>query len=205
MFAGRSGLVLAALAVALLVGAVVTALTGNLHLSFGPLVVGAGLWVFFAVFLRDPDRPVGSHVVSAADGVVNFITTDLGRLTVAVFMNVYDVHVNRFPLGGNIIGIEDGGQGYRLAFRPGASKNRQRRYRLSTAVGEVEVIQMTGWFARRLVSYVKTGETRAKGDRLGMIRFGSRVDVILPADKVRPTVRRGEHVKAGVTTIAEVL
>ncbi|HEV2230584.1 MAG TPA: phosphatidylserine decarboxylase, partial [Thermoplasmata archaeon] len=85
-----------------------------------------------------------------------------------------------------------------------AQHNLQRSYRLETEIGEVEVIQMTGLVARRLVSLVREGERRAKGDRLGMIVLGSRVDLLLPSDRVRVSAAIGDRVRAGETPIARV-
>jgi phosphatidylserine decarboxylase len=163
------------------------------------LTIGLG---FLAVFLRDPERAPGSDIVSAADGRVQRVEREGARWRVAVFMNVTDVHVNRFPMDATVVSIEDAGSGHRPAFVPDASHNAQRRYLLATPLGEVELIQMTGALARRLVSWVRPGEHHAKGDRLGMIALGSRVDLLLPAHLVVPCVRRGDRVRAGRTTVA---
>ena len=118
-------------------------------------------------------------------------------------MNVTDVHVNRFPIDGRVDWIGGSGSGFRFAFDAEARHNVQKSYRLLTALGPVEIVQMTGWFARRIVSYVHEADFRAKGERLGMIRFGSRVEVRLPAARIHPVAQIGQRVKAGVTTIAE--
>ncbi|MCI4348208.1 MAG: phosphatidylserine decarboxylase [Thermoplasmata archaeon] len=162
----------------------------------------AGAWAFFAIFFRDPERVPGAGAVSAADGRVTLVAEEEGRWRIAVFMNVTDVHVNRFPLDAGVEGIEDSGEGFRPAYVPDATHNVQRRYRLSTRRGPVDVIQMTGVAARRLVSLVQVGEAYHKGDRLGMILLGSRVDVLLPVASFRPSVKPGDHVKAGQSTIA---
>jgi len=166
------------------------------------LVVATGLWTFFAVFFRDPKRAPGEGIVSAADGVVRAVEREGERWRISVFMNVTDVHVNRLPLDARIEGIEDGGAGFRPAYRPDAEHNVQRAYALATRLGSVEVVQMTGILARRLVSFVPVGWDGRKGDRFGMIVLGSRVDVVLPADRLTPTVRVGDRVRAGTTTIA---
>ena len=167
------------------------------------LVTLWALWVFFAVFFRDPERSPGAHIVSAADGRVREVSDDGEWLTVSTFMNVTDVHVNRFPMTGRVDAVERAGAGFRPAFGEAARHNVRCHYRLSTALGEVEVIQMTGLVARRLVPLVAVGESHAKGDRLGMILLGSRVDVRLPSSKVRPLVERGARLRAGETPIAE--
>ena len=176
------------------------------HGVFLPGIVAAavltGVWAFFATFFRDPERVPGPGVVSAADGRVTIVAEEEGRWRIAVFMNVTDVHVNRFPLDAEVVGIDDSGKGFRPAYVPDAIHNVQRRYRLDTRFGPVEVIQMTGIVARRLVSLVHLGEDHPKGDRLGMILLGSRVDLLLPVGFFRPAVKPGDHVWAGRSTVA---
>lgn len=167
-------------------------------------VLLAAVLVFLLAFFRDPDRRVGLEVVSAADGRVRAVERTGDRWAISVFMNVGDVHVNRAPIAGAVEAIESGGHGFRPAFRPDAERNVQRRYRLRTAIGPVEVVQITGIVARRLVSFVTVGSTLEKGERFGMIVLGSRVDVLLPADRVEPAVTPGQRVVAGVTPIAKV-
>jgi phosphatidylserine decarboxylase len=166
------------------------------------LVLGAGFWMFFAGFFRDPERAVGEGIVSAADGVVRAVTVDGERTRVSVFMNVTDVHVNRMPLDGTFSRIGTGGSGYRPAYQSDADRNVARTYDLDTVFGPVQIVQITGIVARRLVSFVGTGESRKKGDRFGMIVLGSRVDVLLPNSRVNVTVQTGDRVWAGRTTIA---
>ena len=160
------------------------------------------LWGFFAVFFRDPERVPGEGVVSAADGRVTIVAEEDGRWRIAVFMNVTDVHVNRFPLDAEVVSIDDSGEGFRPAYAPDATHNVQRRYLLSTGYGPVEVIQMTGIVARRLVSLVRPSEDHRKGERLGMILLGSRVDVLIPVGSFRPSVKPGDRVRAGSSTVA---
>jgi phosphatidylserine decarboxylase len=169
----------------------------------GLLLLALALAGFFAVFFRDPDRTPGEGVVSAADGRVRAVERDGERWRVSVFMNVSNVHVNRFPVTGRVDAIAVSGAGHRPAYRADARHNVQQSFRLSTGLGPVEVVQMTGIFARRLVSLVGVGAERTKGDRLGMVVFGSRVDVLLPAARVVPTVRVGDVVHAGTSTIAQ--
>jgi len=173
----------------------------NLPWAVG-LVAYAGVWSFFAVFFRDPERRPGAGVVSAADGHVRAVEREGDRWRVSVFMNVTDVHVNRFPVDGEVREVTEGGSGFRPAYRPDADRNVSRRYLLATPLGPVEVVQITGVFARRLVSFVRVGSAGRKGDRLGMIVFGSRVDVLFPADRATPTVHVGERVLAGTSPIA---
>jgi phosphatidylserine decarboxylase len=166
------------------------------------LAAGFAVWLFFAAFLRDPERTIGDGIVSAADGRVRAVERVGDSWRISVFMNVTNVHVNRFPVGGRVIGIEGSGAGFRAAYRPDAEGNVQRRYRILTSLGVVEVVQITGVVARRLVSFVEVGSLGNRGDRLGMIVLGSRVDVLLPAHRATPVVAVGDRVSAGSSTIA---
>jgi phosphatidylserine decarboxylase len=166
------------------------------------LGAAAALWMFLVVFFRDPERTPGGGVVSAADGRVRAVEREGDRWRISVFMNVTDVHVNRLPLDARIASVGDAGSGYRPAYRPDAAHNVRRSYLLSTALGPVEVVQMTGILARRLVSFVRPGAEGRKGDRFGMIILGSRVDVLLPCGRATPAVRVGDRVRAGESTLA---
>jgi phosphatidylserine decarboxylase len=166
------------------------------------LAIGWGFLAFFLWFFRDPERTPGPGIVSAADGRVISVGPDGERTRIAVFMNVTDVHVNRFPLAGTVTAVEEGGEGFRPAFHPDAVHNVWRKTTLATDVGEVDVVQMTGVVARRIVPFVSVGDHGEKGDRLGMIVLGSRVDVLFERSQVRPTVKAGDRVVAGVTRIA---
>jgi len=165
--------------------------------------VGAlALWGFLAWFFRDPSRPVGDGIVSAADGRVLMVGAEGDRWQIAVFMSVTDVHVNRFPMDATVTSITPAGRGFRPAYDKDATHNERLHYQLATAIGPVEVVAMTGIVARRLVPFVAAGDARAKGDRLGMIVMGSRVDVFLPKDRIVPLVVPGQRVLAGSTPIA---
>lgn len=207
MFAPRSGryLLLSAGGLVILTLGV---FAGWIPLSPAPvllLVAGWAVWSFFVVFFRDPARRAGEGIVAAADGRIRAVETEGGRLRISTFMNVTDVHVNRFPLDATVTGIETRGAGFRAAFREEARHNLRRHYALTTSLGPVEVVQMTGLVARRLVSLVGPGDQRTKGERLGMILLGSRVDVLLPAHRVAPAVQVGDRVRAGESTIAREL
>jgi phosphatidylserine decarboxylase len=195
----------------LLVGAALLLLSGTLAalgvLPHAPaffllLAAAAALWCFLLAFFRDPDRSIGEGIVSGADGRVLAVERGPERLEIQVFMGVTNVHVNRFPLSGRVLSVSDGGRGFAPAYGTAATGNVQRRYRIESAIGEVELVQITGAVARRLVSFVHEGETHGKGERLGMIVLGSRFDVRLPADRVDPLVEVGQAVRAGVTPIA---
>ena len=204
MFAPRAGPPLALGAVGLVVLGSVALLYGALHRPevAVPLAGATLAWAFLAAFFRDPDRPVGEGIVAPADGRILAVDREGDRVRVATFMGVTNVHVNRFPLDARVAAVETLGEGHRPAYRSDARHNRQRSYALETAAGPVEVVQMTGVVARRLVSLVGPGDARRKGDRLGLIVLGSRVDLLLPADRVTVVVRPGDRVRAGATTVA---
>jgi phosphatidylserine decarboxylase len=187
--------------------AVMTAVLLWNRLLFLPSVLGLvvvvwGFFLFLAYFFRDPARTPGDGIVSPADGKVLAAGPDGERTRIAVFMNVTDVHVNRVPLDGTITRIADGGEGFRPAFHPDAVHNVWRSYTMDTSIGDVEVVQMTGVVARRIVSFVQEGDKVGKGDRLGMIVLGSRVDLLFPTDRAKAKVKVGDRVRAGETCVA---
>lgn len=204
MFAPGAGRPLGAVAVVLLLvaGLVIVGVIPDRWAAVAALAVVGGLWGFLAVFFRDPSRTPGDGVVSAADGRVRAVERDGDRWRISVFMNVTNVHVNRLPLDARVESVSDAGSGFRPAYRTDADHNVRRSYRLTTPLGPVEVVQMTGVLARRLVSFVRPGADGLKGDRFGMIILGSRVDVLLPAARITPAVRVGDRVRAGESTLA---
>jgi phosphatidylserine decarboxylase len=172
----------------------------------------AGL-AFFGYFFRDPERdipPGPETMVAPADGKVVFVE-DLREdrflkgpaRRVAIFMNVFDVHVNRVPMAGKVTEQVHQPGAFKAAFRHEAGiQNEQLATGLTGEGGRrALVVQIAGLLARRIVPYVKTGEELAKGQRFGMICFGSRVDVYLPPE-VEVQVRVGDRVKAGSSIIA---
>ena len=182
------------------------------------LAPGAVLTAWCAYFFRDPPRITPARaglVVSPADGVVQMIQPaapprelDMGdapRTRVSIFMNVFSVHVNRVPAGGTV---------EKLAYRPGkffnasldkASEHNERQsvmMRLEDG-REIAFVQIAGLVARRILCQLQTGQPVKAGQRFGLIRFGSRVDVFLP-DGVSPLVCVGQTAVAGETVIADL-
>lgn len=165
-----------------------------------------------AAFFRDPERDVPedqSAVVAASDGKV--LSVERVRddrfgpdefLRVAVFLSVFDVHVNRAPVAGRVVDyfVTDGG--FAAAMRPEAEHNVAAYTVLDTARGKVVVAQRTGLVARRIVQRAPVGALLAKGERFGLIRFGSRTDVYLPAGAAEPLVAPGDRVLGGASVIA---
>jgi phosphatidylserine decarboxylase len=170
-----------------------------------PLLALALFWlVLFLVFFRDPERVPASGLVAPADGRVCVIREEGDRLRIGTFMNVYNVHVNRAPLAGTLRSVEDRGGPKRPAFSAEAEGNSQKRYRFDTAIGPVDVVQITGIVARRCVAFKAAGDRCERGERIGMIVFGSRVDVVVAKERVALQVRVGQRVRAGADTLAEV-
>jgi phosphatidylserine decarboxylase len=165
-----------------------------------------------AAFFRDPERnvPDDEHaIVAASDGKVlsveRLVDTRLGDdefLRIAVFLSVLDVHVNRSPVAGRVADyfVEDGG--FAAAMKPEAEHNVAAYTVLDTPRGTVVVAQRTGLIARRIVQRAPIGSMLAKGERFGLIRFGSRTDVYLPATAAEAAVTPGEKVHGGSTVIA---
>jgi len=168
---------------------------------------GAAGGCFLAVgfFFRDPDRrtpAVEGAVVSAADGrVVGIREVGLGGVQVSVFLSVFDVHVNRIPFSGRVRTVQRRPGRFFWAFAERASsENEQVAVEIETAGRTLVVKQIAGFVARRIVCRATEGAQVRRGERFGMIKFGSRVDLILPAgSEVR--VRVGDRVRAGETII----
>ena len=173
------------------------------------LLLGVALFVGF--FFRNPERTVPGDelsVVSPADGrviAVGEIEEPDGSkaLRIGVFLSIFDVHVNRAPVSGRVLAVERGGDAYLAAFDPRAEdRNVCCTLTLEREDGvRVRVKQITGLIARRIVCHPRVGEFLRRGDRYGLIRFGSRTDVVLPAD-ADPRVRRGDRVRGGSSVIA---
>jgi phosphatidylserine decarboxylase len=168
-------------------------------LAAAPLsaLTGAMLW-----FFRDPDRTPGEgRVLSPADGVVQSIDPwPDGRTRVAIFMSPVNVHVNRAPLAGNVTSVQHVAGGFMPAFNKDSDQNERVVWHFETALGDIEMVQIAGAVARRIVPYVTTGAKVERAERIGLIRFGSRVDIYLP-EGISPAVAVGEKTVAGVTRI----
>jgi phosphatidylserine decarboxylase len=168
-----------------------------------------------AAFFRDPERDIPAEpdaVVAASDGRVLSVERmhddrfgDGEFLRIAVFLSVFDVHVNRTPVAGRVADffVTDGG--YVNAMKPGAEHNVAAYTVLDTTRGTVVVAQRTGLIARRIVQRAPVGSLLARGERMGLIRFGSRTDVYLPADAAESLVAPGDKVIGGASVIARWL
>jgi len=169
------------------------------------LVLGA----FVLYFFRDPQRTIPTDpdvIVSPADGhIIEVVEEALGAIPgqrISIFLSIFDVHVNRSPVAGRISAIEYRKGRFYAAMRGRASaENEQNIIHVSSDRGEVVFKQIAGWIARRIICWKSVGDSVTRGDRVGMIRFGSRVDVWMP-DKVEILVRRGQHVAGGSSILA---
>ena len=198
------------------IGLVATIILANLWSPFG--WIGAIITVWICYFFRDPVRIVPQReglVISPADGRISQIAQSLPppeldlpaepMTRVSIFMNVFDCHVNRSPVTGRIA---------RIAYRPGkflsadldkaSDDNERNGFIIETGAARYGVVQIAGLVARRIVCWTSQGESVTVGQRLGMIRFGSRVDVYLP-EGVRPLVGIGQKTVAGETILADAL
>lgn len=153
-------------------------------------------------FFRDPDREIADdRVLSPADGVVQSIMPwHDGRTRVAIFMSPLNVHVNRAPLAGTVASVEHVPGGYVPAFNKESEHNERVVWHFDTEIGDVEMVQIAGAVARRIVPYAERDAKVEQGERVGLIRFGSRVDVYLPRG-VEAGVDVGQTTTAGVTRL----
>jgi len=198
--------------------AIFAAITLLLFLIWGPLGwIGAGLTVWCYYFFRDPERVTPARpglIVSPADGIVSLIEPavppaelglpDVPLTRVSVFMSVFNCHVNRAPVAGRVA---------KVAYRPGkffnasldkaSADNERNGIVIEMADGRaLPVVQIAGLVARRIVCFTGEGRRLGRGERFGLIRFGSRLDVYLP-EGVVPLVRVGQTMVAGESVMAE--
>jgi phosphatidylserine decarboxylase len=170
------------------------AIAGSWYMSAVALVG----FIFMIFFHRDPDRlPRGDGMVSPADGRIIQATPE----KITIFMGAYDVHVNRAPLDGTVRSIEYRKGSHMPAFLNRACHNQQNRIRMETDDGDLELRQITGTIVREIVCYVRPGDHVLRGERIGMIRFGSRVEASIPKG-YKLQVGLGDKVRAGETVVA---
>jgi len=180
----------------------------------GALAIGLSLYIpgilllflagFVAFFFRNPRREIPSDprvIVSPADGKVVKIER-VGNVTrLSIFLSIFDVHVNRSPMAGRIEAIDYKKGKFKAAFNHAASVENERNT-IMVSQGNVKLVftQIAGIIARRIVCWKKVGDTVGKGELVGLIRFGSRVDVLFPAGTTA-TVTVGTRVRGGSTPI----
>ena len=198
----------------LIVFALIAALgiiAGNI---LGYIIAGISglLFLFTAFFFRDPKRkiPAGEdNIVSPADGIIigvdNVKDSDVGDSDrVIIFMNLHNVHINRAPCGGKVEKIRHHDGKFLKAFKPEASlENERTEMVLSTNWGPVKVVQIAGIIARRIVCRAVPGDELARGQKYGIIHFGSRVEVFIPQGKAKILVKNGDKVLAGESILGQ--
>jgi len=176
-------------------------------LFVGGMLVCLALFVFY--FFRNPGRKIPMEpgvVVSPADGRIVVIKEEenAGRpgKRVSIFLAIWNVHVNRSPAAGTITKLDYKPGKFMAAWAEGASlENEQNVFTLASEHGEIVFKQIAGWVARRVVSWKKTGDTVGRGELVGLVRFGSRVDLWLP-EGAEIAVKVGDSVKGGSSAIA---
>lgn len=173
--------------------------------------VGASAALASVAFFRDPERPLDPEpdtVYATADGVIVGVEEASDpwlseqALRISTFLALYDVHVIRSPVAGSITLSEDLPGGFAPAFLGRAGANLRKRLAIESPAGRVVVVQIAGMLARRITSWTDAGSSLGTGQRIGLIHFGSRTDVLLPADRFEARVHVGQRVKAGATPIA---
>jgi len=179
---------------------------------------GLGLTVWCFYFFRNPERAVPQReglIVSPADGVVSLLVRmvppdelDLGngeRWRVSVFMNVFNCHVNRAPIGGTIGKVlYHSGKFLNASLDKASEDNERNAITIEYAPGQkIGVVQIAGLVARRILCFVSQGQQMQTGERFGLIRFGSRLDVFLP-EGIEPLVTLGQNTTAGETVLADL-
>jgi phosphatidylserine decarboxylase len=174
---------------------------------FGAVLIFLALFVLF--FFRDPERTPPADqdtIVSPADGRIMEVVEESrdGKpgQRISVFLSIFDVHVNRSPVAGRITSIEYRTGKFYAAMRGRASaENEQNSFYVQSERGEVVFKQIAGWIARRIVVWKAAGDSVVRGERVGMIRFGSRMDIWLP-EGVEIAIRPGQHVAGGTSVLA---
>jgi len=177
-----------------------------------PALLAVGVLLFF----RDPERtpegydasviaPADGKVVAVEDLPVGHLLADEAKHRIAIFMSPLNVHVNRSPVSAEVDAVKHRRGSFRAAYSAEASDvNESNAILLNSSDGfRLVVVQIAGWMARRIVCRVHRGSRLLRGERLGLIMFGSRVDVYLP-EQVRATVVPGDRVRAGASVIAQV-
>ena len=165
------------------------------------------LGLFVAYFFRDPHRAIPSDpgiIVSPADGRVVRIEAEGNDTRVSIFLSIFNVHVNRAPIGGRVESVRYRKGRFLAAFDPRASVENERNTLTMEGDGiRLECTQIAGLVARRIVCRVKAGDTLGRGERFGLIRFGSRADLLLPSN-VELGIRVGDRIQGGRSVIGRI-
>ena len=199
------------------------------------VIIAMLIMLFILYFYRDPKRviPKGNVIVSPADGKIiaiikvrpgkekeelkikkgfagkiRTLTGDLGKgafIAISIFMSPLDVHVNRSPIEGEVVSVRHSKGKFYNAARAEAFENEKTETIIDSKIGMLKVIQIAGFLARRIETFIKPGEKVIAGQRIGIIKLGSQVTLIMPKDKINLTVTKGQKVKAGSTILGEII
>jgi len=169
------------------------------------------LLFFVVLFFRDPKRntpPGENSLVSPADGKIVKIESSNDELQknsikISIFMSLFDVHINRAPISGRVIKVQHSPGRFFSAYRDKASSENERNLIILEGSKRITLVQVAGFIARRIICHVKEGEFLEKGAKLGMIKFGSRVDIFLPSD-VKIVAKEGQRVRGGETILGYI-
>jgi phosphatidylserine decarboxylase len=162
--------------------------------------------VFVLFFFRDPSRETifsEDEIACPADGKILSIKTedDPNIIVIRIFLSVFDVHIQRATINGKIEDVIYKKGTFAFANNPSADKNERNLIKISNGEKFAHIEQITGWVARRIEAWVKPDDEVKAGQKAGLIYFGSQVAVYLPKDKVRITVKEGQNVQGGLTTL----
>jgi len=166
--------------------------------------------VLFIIFFRDPERKIGKDIVAPADGYIRDIyeidDADIGKCKIlSIFMNIQNVHVNRMPIDGIIEETIHLPGSHLPAFKKESEKNERFIIKIKTSIGMIKITQIAGTLARRIVPYIKKDDILKKGEKIGIIRLGSRVDLYLPNNKnLKIKVKKGDKLNAGESSVAKI-
>src|SRR3989344_6768973 len=196
------------------------------------IIIAISIILFLINFYRDPKRdiPKGNNIVSPADGKIisilrisknkatikkgligkiETLTQDIAKEchVISIFMNPFDVHVNRAPMEGRIVSVKHEKGKFFAAYDIEKSLSNEKNEIIieNKKIGRIKVIQIAGFLARRIICSAKKNEKVNKGQKIGKIVLGSQVTLILPAKKINLRVKKGQRVNAGSTIIADVL
>jgi phosphatidylserine decarboxylase len=158
-----------------------------------------GLSILLLFFYRDPHREIHEGIISPADGLVQKVEKRSGMIYISIFMGPQNVHVNRSPVDGVVLSQKHRDGGNLPAFSKDSDQNERLVTKLETDIGVFKVTQIAGFLVRRIVSYVEPKSRVSKGERIGLIHFGSRVDLRFEAAGIDIKVSEGDRVLAGQT------
>jgi len=163
-----------------------------------------GIILFVIYFNRDPKRkiPKGNVIISPANGKLMSIEKSDGKYNLAIFMNPFNIHIQRAPYSGTVLSVKRIDGPNLPAFLEDSKHNKKVITTFDTAIGDIIVKQLTGVAVRRIINKLKKGQKLKTGDTIGKITLGSRVDLVFPSSRARLKVKEGQDVIDGETVIA---